>query len=157
MKEIKTLDEFIPYVQAMDIDELGCKFQPFGYYSLSYHQYPIDKYGVCTTVNVGDFMDIDQFKYVECLFGDKSKSIKAITYHQAFKYFRKKHKITHSIKWLDSVFGYYYTITDMDTNTDSNDSKGFSKYEEAELSCIQKLIEMVKEKNKEIHAHNGQL
>jgi len=69
----------------------------------------------------------------------------APTYSQAFRWFREKHNMNHSIILHETTFSndYQYLVL-------SNDNEfvevGYTTYEEAELVCLQKLIEIVKTK-----------
>ena len=66
-------------------------------------------------------------------------------YQQAFRWFREKHNMNHSIILHETTFSndYQYLVL-------SNDNEfvevGYTTYEEAELACLQKLIEIVKTK-----------
>jgi hypothetical protein len=67
------------------------------------------------------------------------------TYSQAFRWFREKYNMNHSIILHETTFSndYQYLVL-------SNDNEfvevGYTSYEEAELACLQKLIEIVKTK-----------
>jgi hypothetical protein len=71
----------------------------------------------------------------------------APTYSQAFRFFREKHNISHSIEkdWVTDgvLLGYEYTIEEADGITVS---KTFNTYEDAELECLKKIIKIVKNK-----------
>ena len=66
-------------------------------------------------------------------------------YQQAFRWFREKHNMNHSIILHETTFSndYQYLVL-------SNDNEfvevGYTTYEEAELACLKKLIEIVKTK-----------
>ena len=79
----------------------------------------------------------------------KYNSVSAPLYQQAFRWFREKHE-------LDSVIvpngdssgktnGYYYELI-FDFSKDNIESESYSTYEEAELACLIKLIEIIKNK-----------
>jgi hypothetical protein len=78
---------------------------------------------------------------------------------QVFKWFRDKYELSHSLDLVDNSRAYYYDFTTFDSKNrdydDENcfdscrrmlDKRKFETYEEAESSCIDKLIELVKEK-----------
>jgi hypothetical protein len=70
------------------------------------------------------------------------------TYAQAFRWFREKHDMGHSIDedWDNGhLLGYKYVIYEKEGVTVS---KTYHTYEEAELDCLKKLIEIVKGGNK---------
>ena len=123
--------EFVPYNLAIQLKKLGFDEPCLGFYRI--------------------FSDGD----IELLINSNSnmRHLEAPTFSQAFKFFREKYKLYHNInpltfqileeepiheirgytcevKWINSC----YTVGRYDN------------YEEAELACIIKLIEIVKEK-----------
>jgi hypothetical protein len=120
--------EFVPYQQALELKELGFNEPCFDFYDnnqeLFYNHENKEK------IHVGG-------------------GLNAPLYQQAFRWFREKHKL-HSIFEHDSD-NYYYVIqgvNDIDFNTidADEDSIVYQTYEEAELECLKKLIEIVKNK-----------
>jgi len=86
-----------------------------------------------------------KFQMIDCLKSDKNL-IKAPLYQQAFRWFREKYKYDHSIVMMKHPFGtdeYQYLIL---LNEDEYVKTGFNTYEEAEDACLDKLIEIVKNK-----------
>ena len=80
------------------------------------------------------------------------KKLDVPTYSQAFRWFREKHHLLHSMDWFKD--GITFTIYDLKkpmsnktmlhiVNADTPPNK---TYEEAEQACLIKLIEIVKEK-----------
>lgn len=70
----------------------------------------------------------------------KEGTISAPTFSQAFRWFREKHKLLSYIdKCLIDTFRY-----NIDYNNSIIGLSGHTTYEEAELACIIKLIEIVK-------------
>jgi hypothetical protein len=63
-------------------------------------------------------------------------------YQQAFRWFREKHGLFATIDGLEERL--YYKITQTNEY-----SKEYNTYEEAELFCLKKLIEIVESKEKE--------
>ena len=114
--------EFTPYYIALKLKELGFDESCFGFY-----------------------YDDGELKIKE---GNISRLgyINAPTFSQAFRWFREKHKIDSHV---DRGFKdeYYYTILE---NRKYRPINGFynNSYEEAELACLDKLIEIVESKNK---------
>ena len=123
--------EFVPYEQALALKELGFNEPCLGYYRI--------------------FSDGD----IKLLVNSNSnmRHLEAPTFSQAFRFFREKYNLYHNInpltfqkleeepiykirgytceiKWINSC----YTIGRYDS------------YEEAELACLKKLIEIVKNK-----------
>lgn len=106
------IKEFVPYEQALALKKLRFKEECFGYY---------DKDGDFYMVAVG-------------------KLLSAPLYQQAFRWFRKKHKLeAYSIPKSRLEKGWYQWSID-----GINYHKGFRTYEAAELDCLKKLIEIVK-------------
>jgi hypothetical protein len=116
--------EFIPYAEALALKELGFDQPCFGYY-----------------------------KYEELLIQGQSKnsdhgfSISAPLYQQVFRWFREKYNLWGMIYPRD---GWNYSIQRVDETTsctgESFHGVEIKSYEEAELECLKKLIEIVKEK-----------
>ena len=121
--------EFIPYQQALALKELGFDEPCFAGYSTSTEQIEF---------------------YSRPLLTRDSFTIDAPTYSQAFKFFREKYDLcivideytrpqikTRGVKGISSILLFEY----------SKDGKysGFN-YEEAELACLKKLIEICKNK-----------
>jgi|688.fasta_scaffold686134_2 hypothetical protein len=128
-KRIKTNSmkkEFVTYDQALALKELGFN-EP---YSLGYHSLnPTDIRGN----NVRLWSEFNKIDVVSC---------KAITWHTAFRWFREKHEIdSHIEKYLSSedTIEYFFMAND-------EESINFETYEEAESACIDKLIEIIKNK-----------
>jgi hypothetical protein len=67
-------------------------------------------------------------------------------YQQAFRWFREKHGIMYTVdnNIVGNTFHGSYTKINSDYESDYTDD--FDTYEEAELACLKKLIEIVKNK-----------
>jgi hypothetical protein len=79
----------------------------------------------------------------------------APTYSQAFRWFRENHQLIHYISWVykktyDGVDWFFNIkgINMANNNVIPHDETRFGTYEEAELECLKKLIEIVKGGNK---------
>jgi hypothetical protein len=114
-------NEFIPYEQAVALKELGFDEPCFGYRA------------------EGDDVMIKHIPH--CV-------ISAPTFSQAFRWFRQKHGLVGIIKFGTNDFTYnVYNEDGMGLLT--KESLNFnSTYEEAELECLKKLIEIVNTKEK---------
>jgi hypothetical protein len=78
--------------------------------------------------------DEERFTY-----NDNSKIFRAgVLYQQAFRWFREKYKLHYHIEYIGASNQYQWHI--------KHYWETFDTYEEAELSCLKKLIEMVKGK-----------
>ena len=87
-------------------------------------------------------------------FCDVMKIIKAPLYQQAFRFFREKYKIRGFItQKIAGDFGFAIYVPNKENsagkpfNRIEEFTKHFTTYEEAELACSIKLIEIAKEKN----------
>jgi hypothetical protein len=110
--------EFIPYEQALALKELGFNEPCFGYY---------------VSVEVPNpFLVITKISDTQ-----GGYFTFAPLYQQAFRWFREKYDLNYVIVKAESWF---YTINGCNTQ------EGFNTYEEAELACLIKLIEIVKKK-----------
>jgi hypothetical protein len=120
--------EFIQYDRALALKELGFNESCFGYYMSD--------------------EGIDTFLVIEkCI--NVSWLTLAPTFSQSFRWFREKYDI--EVKPMIIVQGNdkYYNLSIIkplnDSYTITNEYKRLNTYEEAELACIDKLIEIVKE------------
>jgi hypothetical protein len=80
----------------------------------------------------------------------KGSDIPSILYQQAFRWFREKydlHAYVDSMRLTtgETVYSYVIEITD---GEESDDGKNWRTYEEAEIACLKKLIEIVKNERK---------
>lgn len=113
--------EFVPYAESLELKELGFDEPCFGLY----HN---DK-----TSYIAQCKSHEQFYEQLC---------SAPTLSQAFRWFRQKGydiKVQKESKGL--YFGFYWTGASWVT-------VGAGSYEEAELACLRKLIQIVKEKTR---------
>jgi hypothetical protein len=114
--------EFIPYEQALELKELGFNELCLFYYEDNealriYHQSEI-------------YDDL----------------VGAPLYQQAFRWFREKYNIFSCIM-TEYSYGGHISAYHINGVRQSNISKGdYKSYEEAELECLKKLIEIVKNK-----------
>ena len=130
--------EFVPYEQALALKELGFDEPCFGYYSEGE-----------LILNSHTNNHMQRFRY------------SAPTFSQAFRWFRKKYELRHSITdFIDDETGieWDYEIAIIGTDSDENgnykplvdysvddETRKFKTYEEAELACLIKLIEIANE------------
>ena len=138
--------EFIPYEQALALKELGFNEPCLGFYdgkgsTQLYFNHKRDA--------SGDFIPFVKSERLTW-FGTP-------TYSQAFRFFREKYGLKHDIDDDNVGTKFYYRIrsyTDKFDNYDDiikpmREEKDWAKiefktYEEAELACLIKLIEIVK-------------
>ena len=123
--------EFIPYKQALALKELGFDEECF----ISYY----DKKGLTA---FGP----------RTMFVKNSKTVKvcAPTFSQAFRWFREKHNLVSYIQyyseWNFEIFRIDNKIAELQDDIDIDYTFRGGTYEEAELECLKKLIEIVKTK-----------
>ena len=121
--------EFIPYEQALELKALGFDEQCFSFYDTDAELYESEGY-YKNGYNVSD------------------KEVIAPIYQQAFRWFREKNFICHVTNDLsnnlqDEVYVYIMTKGYGSLIVRSEE---YNTYEEAELACLKKLIEIVKNK-----------
>jgi hypothetical protein len=118
------IKDYIPYEEALEMQELG-----FNEYCFDWLYYEFrDRGKTYIILNTPD--DIDPHD-----------GVKAPTYSQAFRWFREKYKINSHVGFKDDKdkeFAFYYYQINWTKGF------GFESYEEAELACLKKLIEIVK-------------
>jgi len=119
--------EFIPYEQALELKELG--FDEPCLASWNFYTRELNYNGQPSIFSSEDVIQLP-------------------TFSQAFTWFREKYKLEAIVQKADDFSWYKFTIYFY-----LSDSKGFvdsyhefKTYEEAELACLKKLIEIVKDK-----------
>ena len=126
--------EFITHEQALALKELGFDEPCFGFFNIKGKF--IKDFGI--TKDIMDSLGLKHLEFVEniCV---------APTFSQAFRWFREKYNLFYDIlQYIDKDWKY----TTYSDNVDDFSQSGFyNTYEEAELECLKKLIEIVKEKN----------
>ena len=120
--------EFVPYEQALALKELGfdekcgaCYYKKFDN-AIGYHKVYRD------------------FNFVQL-------TVSAPTFSQAFRFFREKYGLHYIICKNIQMDGYGYREVILIPYMEENENTIFKTYEEAELACIRKLIEIAKEQN----------
>jgi hypothetical protein len=127
-------NEFLPYDRALKLKELGFDEPCFGYYY---------------TLNGKDWKFVDNHEYYEIddqLVIGANFTLLAPLFQQAFRWFREKY----GLAGLIEIGTQEYSFLVFDEKTDSRKvtSSMNGTYEEAELACLDKLIEIVESKNK---------
>ena len=120
--------EFIPYEQALALKELGFNEPCIAIYSNANPKtglYTLKKY---------------RLKLIKQA-SQKDKGVKAPLYQQAFRWFRDEHGIYYVIEG-SKKFGFQHTIYDEKETYEIKSEKTYNTYEESELNCLDKLIEM---------------
>ena len=135
--------EFVKYEIALELKELGFDEPCFGYY--------VD--GELRGINLGikelggkePYYQRFGFHVISNLDIDNATKviIAAPTFSQAFRWFREKYELYYTIEGSIKE-GFQYFVYTYEYEIKSEES--FNTYEEAELACLVKLIEIVKEK-----------
>jgi len=130
--------EFLPYELAVKLKELGFDEPCLGFYN---HQ------GQLILMAQEDESSIETYKnsYVEM-----GMQYAAPLYQQAFRWFREKYVLDSIVQPTYST-KYQYRVFNVETKCKVQvygDYMGrkFNTYEEAELACLEKLIEIVENK-----------
>ena len=133
--------EFAPYEPSLSLKELGFDEPCFGTY-LSSFQSDWKVYELILEMGMNE--EFEDNRNVYLLEGACS----APTYSQAFRWFREKYELTSEVcveqyrrktnkKWM-------FSITYLNEDAMYEHSKTtFENYEEAELACLNKLIEII--------------
>jgi len=133
--------EFVEYNEALALKELGFNEPCFGYYEYS-----------------KNFLITDSVFYTNSEL--KNNGITTPLYQQAFDWFREKYDLDYSLlpesssghrlstRTFNIVIYKYYMNMNVQAEIVRIDGKiaRYNKREEAELECLKKLIEIVKEK-----------
>jgi len=135
--------EFVPYQESLELKELNFNescFREFHFKKL---------------VNNSTGSEITNYELIE-LYGEEDV-VAAPTFSQAFRWFREKYGLKHDIDDDNVGTKFYYRIKSYTNKFDNYDDiikpmreeKDWAKiefktYEEAELACLRKLIEIVK-------------
>lgn len=123
----KTSKDFIPYEEALAIEKLGYNEDDF----MAVWYYRLD----------GEALILDSAINDHSYMAERWLKVPALTYSQAFRWFREKYGFLSFID-MDNYSYYRFTIY---KGTGISEAP-FETYEEAELACLNKLIEIVKNK-----------
>jgi len=113
--------EFLPYNESLELKELGFDEPCFGYYSEGE-----------LILNSHTNNHMQRFRY------------SAPTFSQAFRWFREKYGLFYdNLNYIGNVWKF---STYSAKEEDYFQSAEYKTYEEAELACLNKLIEIAKQK-----------
>lgn len=143
--------EFVPYEQALALKEIGFDEPCFAYYYCYLLDSPVELRIEANTRTNTQFINVDA----------KSNCISPL-YQQALRWFREKHNMVHiinpltmtaEIDFLDEItrhdqYGDYIHHEHMYDDNNENEAR-YSSYEEADLACLKRMIEIVKENEEE--------
>jgi hypothetical protein len=126
--------EFIPHEQAVELKELGFD----GETMCVYNSYKHLKSVIVSSMD-GDYAKREKWE----------DRLPAPTFSQCFRWFREKYNLYGLYMMGDDWNNFYFHIWRNDTMTKTfvtSSNWVYETYEEAELACLKKLIEIVKEK-----------
>lgn len=133
------LKDFVPYKQALELKELGFDEPCFGYFNKTWSK----ENELLFPQYVGELENWNNTQHL----------CSAPTFSQAFRWFREKYGLCSWIEKMytaDSICYYRYTCEyKKDPSSKTHEVilsiKEYNTYEEAELACLRKLIEIVKQ------------
>ena len=131
--------EFIPYEQALELKELGFDSVCFGFYNPRHE--------------IGDLRANPLYEHSGGCFDNYNRTdylVSAPLYQQAFRWFREKHNLKGGILYIggikpETTWWDIYVVGHYNIEYNEMEMK-YQPYEEAELACLKKLIEIVKNK-----------
>jgi len=132
--------EFIPYEQALELKELGFNEKCYGHYDSVGKLNTIEDY-TRLGANILDMIS-KEFNSVSYM----KEICSSPLYQQAFRWFREKHNYCYFIRG-NNYDGYYYDIDNLGMlryKIEIDNRLTWKTYEEAELECLKKLIEIIK-------------
>jgi len=122
--------EFIPYNEAIKLKQLGFNEECFSFYN------------TCGMLIVSEFL----FKNAIA----QNTEVTAPLYQQVFRWFREKHKLIGFISFhskgsfrIETLPKSKITLTSHKQRYFDNNGKLWKTYEEVELACLKKLIEII--------------
>jgi hypothetical protein len=120
--------EFVPYEQALELKELGFDEPCFKFWFLEKGK---ENFELINSATTGAFFGV-QFK--------------APLYQQTFRWFREKYNLYAAIYPIKQHWECDVRHTNKDVNSSMFTWDNNFTYEEAELACLNKLIQIVKNK-----------
>ena len=136
--------ELVPYQEALELKELG--FDEKGFVKVrwlnSVHYQTKVPFKPHITMNGQDIKFEYPIPEKHPSPGFKALELQVPTFSQAFRWFREKYNLT-SWVYNSDVDKFFYTILQNGRIIKAHDSVAI--YEEAELACLIKLIEIVKQ------------
>ena len=133
--------DFAPHAEALELKALKFDKPCFAYYS-------VDKQQLNLVNGYNSLMFSDYVHLANTI-----KNVPAPLYQQAFRWFREKYGIVSFVKkeYKDAVeIGFYFGIDTLKHFKFIDFySKPYKTYEEAELECLKKLIEIVKQNDRD--------
>ena len=132
--------EFIPYEQALALKELGFDEKCCACYG-SYTHKKTELF-----LNINNPVNIETLLIEPKAFNQPSFYVKVPTFSQAFRWFRDKYKLQAEILWRGDMECFCYKTGKFKYGSHDFSKDDYDSYEQAELECLKKLIEIVKHK-----------
>ena len=128
---------FVPYQIAVDMKSIGFDEPCFAFYGLSRDDYKTIRLSIFQNLKTDYLSDLHHLD-VTC---------DAQTFSQAFRFFREKYMLSGEIYIFKNIWN--FDIEDIKNSMQlyTSDITSYYTYEDAELACIRKLIEIAKEQN----------
>ena len=125
--------EFVPYRESLELKELGFDEISLFCYTTAYEGNPLLH---CPHLLLNSQLE-----------GFENEPISAPLWQQAFRFFREKYGLHYIICKNIQMDGYGYREVILIPYMEENENTIFKTYEEAEVECLVKLIEIAKEQN----------
>ena len=133
--------EFVSYTEALALKELGFDEKCYGYFTRDeeFFYFDVDDLSSAYTKNMDNIV-VNSVNGLECT---------APLYQQAFRWFREKYGLKGEVDTADMIWSKWSFKTELKGSTyilysGLTEKIYFNTYEEAELACLKKLIEIVK-------------
>jgi hypothetical protein len=136
------IEEIVPYEESLALSQIGFVQSCWhAYHDLTWPSKE-DKHKLETFHNLTDYMGSHTHQYIN--------PVLAPTYSQAFRWFRKQYNLHSNISsWRsDNNLSFYHEFEIYSLTGSHSAGDEYSTYEEAEIECLRKLIEIVKGGNK---------
>ena len=141
-KQSNIKKEFVPYEPSLALKELEFDEPCFGNYTVipedGIDWFTIPEQGITDKTSFGSSKNYNSKSFEE------EGIISAPTFSQAFRWFREKYKL-HSTITSISQESWQWHITKPGESLGKLYDEDFYSYEEAELACLKKLIEIANE------------
>ena len=137
LKEQTIEKEFVPYDLALELKELGFDEKCFGFYGLSRDDYKTIRLSIFQNLKTDYLPDVHHLD-VTC---------DAPLFQQTLRFFREKYMLSGEIYIFKNIWN--FDIEDISNSIQlyTSDIMCYNSYEEAELECLVKLIDIVKKQN----------
>lgn len=132
--------EFITYTQALELKQLGFDELCWAWYNI-----PDEDVRYCYSEQRSPITNSHE-EWSAQIWGKKAENIGLPTSSQVFKWFREKYNLLGIVGYCDDNSGKFMSVIDNINSDIDYDMNAKDTYEQAELACIDRLIEIVKNK-----------